>query len=66
MTRDTCKEPCKLLQDACLIAGKVKELEEQIEKMKCCENCKYKDCNKTSSYQTCWYCKNKDKWKLKE
>ena len=40
--------------------------EQQIEKMKCCENCKYKDCNKTSQYQTCWYCKNKDKWELKE
>ena len=40
--------------------------EQQIEKMKCCENCKYKDCNKTSQYQTCWYCKNKDTWELKE
>lgn len=29
MTRDICKEPCKLLQDACLIAGKVKELERE-------------------------------------
>ena len=45
---------------------RIEELEQQIEKMKCCENCKYRDCNKTSSYQTCWYCKNKDKWELKE
>lgn len=37
---------------------------EQIEKMKCCDNCKFKNCNKSSMYQTCWYCKNKDKWKL--
>lgn len=44
----------------------LEELEAQIDKMKCCENCKYKDCDKTSQYQTCWYCKNKDKWKLKE
>ena len=45
---------------------RIEELEQQIEKMKCCGNCKFKDCNKTSRYQTCWYCKNKDKWKLKE
>ena len=45
---------------------KIGQLEQQIEKMKCCGNCKFKDCNKTSRYQTCWYCKNKDKWKLKE
>lgn len=43
-----------------------KEYVAQIEKMKCCANCKYKDCNKTSQYQTCWYCKNKNKWELKE
>ena len=43
-----------------------KEYAAQIEKMKCCANCKYKDCNKTSQYQTCWYCKNKNKWELKE
>lgn len=41
------------------------ELKSQIEKMKCCENCKFKNCNKSNSYQTCWYCKNKDKWKLR-
>ena len=29
MNIDTCKEPCKLLQDACLIAGKVKKLEKE-------------------------------------
>ena len=46
--------------------NQVADLEKQIEKMKCCENCKYKDCNKTSQYQTCWYCKNKNKWKLAE
>ena len=45
---------------------KIESLKAKIEKMKCCGNCKYKDCNKTSRYQTCWYCKNKDKWELKE
>lgn len=44
----------------------IKTLQNRIERMKCCGNCKYKDCNKTSRYQTCWYCKNKDKWELKE
>lgn len=43
---------------------KIADLEQQIEKMKCCGNCKFKDCNKSSHYQTCWYCTNKDKWKL--
>jgi hypothetical protein len=43
---------------------KIFKLEQQIEKMKCCENCKFKDCNKSSHYQTCWYCTNKDKWQL--
>lgn len=44
---------------------RIKELEQQIEKMKCCANCKFKDCDKSNRYQTCWYCTNKDKWKLK-
>ena len=43
---------------------RIAELEQQIEEMKCCENCKFKGCNKSSQYQTCWYCKNKDKWQL--
>ena len=42
----------------------INRLEQQIEKMKCCENCKFRECNKSSQYQTCWYCKNKDKWQL--
>ena len=41
------------------------QLKAQIEKMKCCGNCKFKDCDKSNRYQTCWYCTNKDKWKLK-
>ena len=43
----------------------IKSLEQQIEKMKCCKNCKFKDCDKSNRYQTCWYCTNKDKWKLR-
>lgn len=42
------------------------KLKKNIEKMKCCENCQYRYCNKTSQYQKCWYCKNKNKWKLAE
>ena len=42
---------------------KIKELEQQIEKMKCCSNCDFvfRDGN-------CYYdkeCKNKDHWKLR-
>ena len=54
---------CKIIGEQKL---KIADLEEQIEKMKCCGNCKYKDCNKTSQYQKCWYCKNKNKWELAE
>ena len=43
----------------------IKSLEQQVEKMKCCGNCKFKGCDKSNSYQTCWYCTNKDKWKLR-
>ena len=40
-TMDTCEEPCKLLKDTCLIAGRVKDLEAQIERMKDCRSCKH-------------------------
>ncbi len=45
------------------LQNQVKELEEQIEKMKCCPNCDFmfRDGN-------CYYdkeCKNKDHWKLR-
>lgn len=72
MTYNTCKEPCKLLQEACLIASKVKELEkenvelkEQIEKMKVGQNCKHLYINLCDlNFRTCSNCK--DKWELKE
>lgn len=57
----------KEYEDKCL-AQKIqyiKELKAQIEKMTCCENCNYKDCDKSNSYETCWYCTNKDKWELR-
>lgn len=60
----TCREP--LVAEITKRLTENEQLKMQIEKMKCCENCKYKDCNRNSTYQTCWYCKNKDKWKLKE
>ena len=43
----------------------IAELKAQIKEMKCCENCDYKDCDKASIYETCWYCTNKDKWELR-
>lgn len=59
----------KLEEDKCellgIIQGKdkaIKELEERIEKMKCCSNCDFLFLN-----GSCYYdkeCKNKDHWKL--
>lgn len=54
----------QLLKDKGKLTDKCKELDAQIEKMKCCGNCKFKDCDKSNRYETCWYCTNKDKWKL--
>ena len=47
--------------------GVVKELKEQIEKMKCCENCgRYwlKKCNETIT--ACSSCNDKNMWRFKE
>ena len=55
----------KIAEEYTTFHGRIKELEQQIEKMKCCENCKFKDCDKSNRYQTCWYCTNKDKWQLR-
>ena len=41
--------------------NKIAELEAQIEKMKCCRNCKY-DGGLVCLYKT--DCKNRDKWEL--
>lgn len=48
-----------------------KKLEQQIEKMKCCENCKHKKgevdrCELLMYSMNDCLCKNKDKWELKE
>ena len=45
--------------------------EQQIEKMKCCENCKHKKsevdrCELLMYTMNACLCKNKDKWELKE
>ena len=58
---------------------KIKELEQQIEKMKCCSNCKH--FNKEEDIEHCWNCERqlvnsldnlkteeiiKDEWEIKE
>lgn len=50
---------------------KIMELEQQIEKMKCCENCKHKKsdvdrCELLMYTMNACLCKNKDKWEIKE
>lgn len=47
------------------------QLKDQIEKMKCCENCKHKiseidRCELLMYTMNACLCKNKDKWELKE
>ena len=50
--------------------AKIKELEQQIEKMKCCQNCAEND--KYDFYDDTWHddvcgdCENQCNWKLKE
>ena len=57
--------------------ARIKELEKQIEKMKCCENCKYNSywgnelhCNyglkEALQEDKLVECKNMDKWEIKE
>lgn len=52
------------------LTGRVRELEQQIEKTKCCENCKHKKsevdrCELLMYTMNACLCKNKDKWELK-
>ena len=58
-------ETCQIHLEYMRLNDKINDLEKQIEKMKCCKNCKFKDCDKSNRYQTCWYCTNKDKWELR-
>ena len=45
---------------------KIKELEAQIEKMKCCENCQtVRDAEGNCYLKKDGKCKNKDNWKLR-
>ena len=55
MTIDTCKEPCNLLKDACLIAGHVKELEELIPKMQSILNAWYMQYQNKETLSEAWY-----------
>ena len=52
---------------------KTKELEAQIEKMKCCQNCKYFECCDSNHYYCSLYCgleceydKSYKNWEIKE
>lgn len=52
---------------------KIKELEAQIEKMKCCQNCKYFECYDSNHYYCSLYCgleceynKSYKNWEIKE
>lgn len=60
-----------------IVAEETKELQKQVDKMKCCENCKYNSywgnelhCNyglkEALQEDKLVECKNMDKWKLKE
>ena len=61
------QEKCELLG---LIQGKdkvIKDLEAQIERMKCCENCQtVRDAEGNCYLQKDGKCKNKDKWELRK
>jgi hypothetical protein len=66
-----------LQKDKGNLTDRVRELEQQIEKMKCCENCKYNSywgnelhCNyglkEALQEDKLVECKNMDKWEIKE
>ena len=75
MTKDEMKDKISMaLKDPVLQQGfeiickNIAELEEQIEKMKCCENCRhyshtYEHCYSYDSYQNC---KSLSNWRLAE
>lgn len=54
-TCDICKETEK--------DKKIEALEQQIEKMKCCGNCMWSDCE--SKHPPCKYCDFNNKWELR-
>ena len=65
------EENNKLLDVISNYEVKVADLEKQIEKMKCCENCKHKKsevdrCELLMYTMNACLCKNKDKWEIKE
>ena len=64
-------ETCQIHLEYMRLNDKIRELEQQIEKMKCCENCKHKK-NEVDRCELLMYtmnaclCKNFDKWEIKE
>lgn len=57
-------ETCQIHLEFAKLNQKITELEAQIEKMKCCQNCK----NTWNGYRMniCEDCSNKSKWEIKE
>ena len=57
-------------EEECKLQKRIAELEEQIEKMKCCDNCANED--REEFYDDTWHndvcvnCKNHDKWELRK
>ena len=64
-------ETCQIHLEYMRLNDKIKELEQQIEKMKCCENCGnfdklYNRCKLTRFTLKSCLCKDMDKWEIKE
>ena len=56
----------ELQADKGRLTDRVKELEAQIEKMKCCGNCMWSDCDGKFVNPPCKYCDfNNNKWELR-
>ena len=59
-TDESCNQ---LLIDKGKLTDRVQELEAQIEKMKCCDNCMWSDCDGKFVNPPCKYCDfNNNKW----
>jgi predicted RNase H-like nuclease (RuvC/YqgF family) len=65
------KHILELQKDKGELTDKCREIEAQIEKLKCCQNCKYFDklynrCEKTLLTMKSALCNSLDKWEIKE
>ena len=74
--KERTKKVCDITVQEAYVAGaeprekRIAELEQQIEKMKCCDNCANED--REDFYDDTWHndicvnCKNNDKWELRK